>query len=290
MDSSVLWCGTLWSKSVEERLEAADAGGFTEVSIFPTDIAEFAEEPYHEEFPDADSPESAIRSLAADYEADVTIFDPFVQWVPDWSPPDPDAVPPLFDTDEDELFRRGDALGIDSLTVLEPFGETLGPAAAATAFGRLCDRAADHGWRVHLEFIPFTGIPDLATAWDIVERADRDNGGLLFDTWHFYRGTADEELLRTIPGEKIYRVQVADAPAESQYALREESLHHRRLPGEGDLNLLSPIRTLDDIGGLNSVGIEVISDDLDERPATEIGTRCRASLDDLLASAGVDAV
>jgi hypothetical protein len=40
----------------------------------------------------------------------------------------------------------------------------------------LCDRAADIGALVHLEFIPMTVIADIATPWRIVRDADRPNG------------------------------------------------------------------------------------------------------------------
>ena len=66
-------------------------------------------------------------------------------------------------------------------------------------FAGLCDRAAEHGLLVALEFLPWSGIPDVATAWRIVDAAGRANGGLLVDTWHHLRGVADDDALRARP-------------------------------------------------------------------------------------------
>ena len=43
--------------------------------------------------------------------------------------------------------------------------------------------------------------------------ADRANGGIVFDTWHFFRGDPDFDLLATVPGDRIYCVQIDDAAA-----------------------------------------------------------------------------
>jgi len=56
---------------------------------------------------------------------------------------------------------------------------------AAEGFASLCDRAADHGLLVGLEAVPeMTNIETLGLAYEIVERANKDNGGLCFDSWH----------------------------------------------------------------------------------------------------------
>src|SRR5207248_4574050 len=54
--------------------------------------------------------------------------------------------------------------------------------AMAERFAALCDDAKTFGGSVHIEFAPESGVPDLTTAWELVERAGRPNGGVLFDT------------------------------------------------------------------------------------------------------------
>jgi sugar phosphate isomerase/epimerase len=66
---------------------------------------------------------------------------------------------------------------------------------------------------VHVEFLPWSRIADVATAWEVVRLADRANAGIAVDAWHWFRGTPDEAALRTVPGVKILAVQLGDAPA-----------------------------------------------------------------------------
>ncbi|MEY3679426.1 MAG: hypothetical protein RL547_38, partial [Actinomycetota bacterium] len=101
---------------------------------------------------------------------------------------------------EDAAWRLADAFGCRYLQVIGPAGERV---EAARAFGTLCDRAADHGLVVGLEFVPFTDIVSAGDSWRIVEDAGRANGGVCVDVWHVERGTRDLEELARIPGELI---------------------------------------------------------------------------------------
>jgi sugar phosphate isomerase/epimerase len=156
---------------------------------------------------------------------------------------------------------------------------------AAAAFAELCDRAASHGLLVHLEFLPWSGIPTLQAAWDIVRRADRNNGGLMLDTWHYIRSGGTLAGLREVPGEKILGVQLADAPATPDGVIFDETMRRRRLPGEGDGQLAELVRTLDAIGCHAPLGVEVFSDALAELPVQEVARRAAAALHSLLAAA-----
>lgn len=88
----------------------------------------------------------------------------------------------------------------------------------ATSFVAVCDRAAGIGAQARLEFTPIGVIATLSDGRDIVRTADRSNGGLLFDTWHFFRGGPDFGFLEQIPGERIFSVPVADARVRSLIA------------------------------------------------------------------------
>ena len=131
---------------------------------------------------------------------------------------------------------------------------------------------------VHLEFTPFSGIPDLATAWDVVRSADRPNGGLVFDTWHYFRGRRDDALLREIPGERIFAVQINDAAAQPQGRLVVDTWRFRRLPGDGDFDLPEVLEILAAKRGIGPPGIEVLSEDLWRDAPAEIGRRSGAAL------------
>ena len=67
-----------------------------------------------------------------------------------------------------------------------PYVQAIGPVdvgldgsfdEAGVRFGELCDRAAEHGATVGLEFLPFTNIVDAADALAIVEAAGRPERG-----------------------------------------------------------------------------------------------------------------
>src|SRR5689334_17347078 len=49
---------------------------------------------------------------------------------------------------------------------------------AVEGFAALCEQAGAHGVAVTLEFLPWTGIPDLAAAWRIVEGAGHPAGAI----------------------------------------------------------------------------------------------------------------
>ena len=128
----------------------------------------------------------------------------------------------------------------------------------AGPFGVLCDRAREVGALVHLEFMPMLSITDLASAWTIVSGADRPNGGIMFDTWHFFHTGADFGLLEQVPGDRIFGVQFSDADPQPGADLGQDTFN-RLLPGDGSLDLVRVLGVLDRIGGLHSVGPEVIS-------------------------------
>jgi sugar phosphate isomerase/epimerase len=119
-----------------------------------------------------------------------------------------------------------------------------GPASRAAVverFGTLCDRAAPAGVQLVLEFLPFFTIATLADAVGVVQEAARPNGGVLVDTLHLARSGGSPSDLGPVPKALLPYLQIADAPARLEDStperLRDEALHRRLLPGEGDLPL-----------------------------------------------------
>ncbi len=55
-------------------------------------------------------------------------------------------------------------------------------------------------------------INDHRDAWEIVRRADHSNVGLILDSFHTLSRKIDPATIRSIPGDKIFFVQLADAP------------------------------------------------------------------------------
>ena len=273
-DGYTLWAGTVgFTSPLAERFAAAAATGCREATLSPPDVLRAAQD---------GTAAAEIGRQARDLGLDLVV-DPVMNWYPDREP-----SPSRFaGVSTDDALRICEALGVTSLSAIATASSDVPVPDLAGYFGRLCDRAAGFGARVHLEFIPFTIVRTLRIAWDLVRAADRPNGGLVFDTWHFFRGEPDFEVLAGIPGDRIFYVQLDDAPAVPSGPLREET-QHRLLPGDGALDLVAAIRALNRIGGLRRVGPEVISPDLAALSVLDAATlamdRTRALVDVALAS------
>jgi sugar phosphate isomerase/epimerase len=114
-----------------------------------------------------------------------------------------------------------------------------------------------------LEFAPWTSLPDVASTWEVVRRADHPNGGLLIDTWHFFRGNSDLSVLDRIPPTKVASIQFTDGP-EKQPGMDpfDETVKLRRPPGEGAFDLVAFVHALDERGIVAPLSLEVISDEM----------------------------
>ena len=154
---------------------------------------------------------------------------------------------------------------------------------AAEAFARLCDRAAEHGLLVHLEWLAWSRIPDLGTALEIVTLADRPNGGLNVDTWHCARTDTTAADLLAVPGDRVLAIQVDDGPAQAEENLIEATLHARLIPGEGAFDLHGYLASLHAIEATAPIGVEIFSDDLHALGPAEAAQRAAQATRALLA-------
>jgi len=184
--------------------------------------------------------------------------------------------------ENDAIVAAAEAAEVASINVLAMRPSELPVAELARHFAALCDRAAPAGIRLHIEFAPGAGVPDLATAWEMVQAADRPNGGILFDTWHFTRSGSSLETLAAIPGDRIFAVQVSDTAPEPSGTIFDETLHRRRLPGDGSIDFPAVASVLHRIGALGLVGPEVLSDEQRALPPAQAAAlaveRSRAAL------------
>lgn len=268
IDGWVLWSGTLGLESpVEPRIAAAASSGYSHLSVSPLDVARLEEA-------GTTAAEFGRTIHAAGLEI---IVDPVMNWYPGGGP----ARSRFSRFSPEESLRMVADLGAVSLTAIGTGSCDGDVADLAEPFGVLCDQAAELGVLVHLEFIPMTVISSLKIARQIVEGAGRPNGGILFDTWHFFRGDPDFEVLADTPGELILAVQLDDALAEVKGTLWEDT-QRRLAPGDGSLDLTRAVRALADIGGLRNVGPEIIHPDWAAMPAAEAaalsGEKTRAVL------------
>lgn len=257
----VLCAGTLARASLRERIEAAVAGGFRGLSLFPSDVRRARDEGASDE---------RLRGWLAERDLEIAELDPLATWLPGVEP----GVGP-FATTEPECYALARSLGARSLNAVVFAREALPFQTLVESFAALCDRAEEEGLVVHLEFMPWTQVGSALDAWAVVEAADRPNGGLMFDTWHHARsGVDDATLFDKVPAERVLAVQLNDAPARAETDLIAETLNRRRLPGDGDIDLPAILRWLRDGRSPAPLGIEVFSEALFDLPPTEVARRC----------------
>jgi sugar phosphate isomerase/epimerase len=155
----------------------------------------------------------------------------------------------------------------------------------AERFAGVCDRAAEHGTLVALEFLPWTGLADLATATHVVRAAGRLNGGLLIDAWHYFRGRPDHTSLQALRASDVVAVQLDDADAEIVGPLYEDTMFRRRLPGEGTFDLIGLVQTLDAIGVDAPYSVEIMSSAEQALPVEQAAHRAHDAAATVLARA-----
>jgi sugar phosphate isomerase/epimerase len=152
-------------------------------------------------------------------------------------------------------------------------------------FAALCDRAAAHGLRVGLEFLPWTPpLDDAPAAWRVVAAAGRANGGVVVDAWHVERGSGDLAQVRAVPPQRIVAVHLDDGGPQLGDAV-EDTRRRRRLPGEGGFRLTAFVRELEAAGWRGPWGIEVLSEQLDALPVEEAARRAAEATHAVLAAA-----
>lgn len=259
----ILCAGTIPRASWRERIDAARAGGFDGVSLRVGDLARARAEGWS----DAD----ARRSLD-DAGLHVSEIEALTAWRPG-------AAVGRKTPSEAEVFAVAVATGARAVTVVEGPGAPLALDTAAESFGGLCDRAAAHGLQVAVEFWPGSGL-DFATAAAVVAAAARPNGGLLVDCWHLARTAGGETLLRELPGTIITAVQVSDSARviapEPDYL--RVAMTERLMPGDGALDLVGFLRSLDASGSAAPIGVEICSDALAVSSARELAQRAGESV------------
>jgi len=129
----------------------------------------------------------------------------------------------------------------------------------AAEFRTLCDQAANVGANVALELLPFSNIKTPKQGQALVEAAGARNGGLNVDIWHIMRGGIPYAEVAALPRETIKWVELCDADAEIVGTMYEDTVHNRRLPGEGAFDVPGFIRAVGATGYDGGYGVEIIA-------------------------------
>jgi sugar phosphate isomerase/epimerase len=185
---------------------------------------------------------------------------------------------------ERTAFRMADTFGSRYVQAIGPYHGSVDDAAET--FAALCDRAGEHGLTVGIEFLPYTNISDARVAGAIVAAADRPNAGVCVDSWHHFRGAADNAQIRELPASRVVAVQLDDGlrqPENPDYYT--DTIENRLVPGEGEFDLIGFLRLLEEMDVSVPVSLEVISTRLQALPAVEVATRLRQGFHEVLAAA-----
>ncbi len=144
---------------------------------------------------------------------------------------------------------------------------------AVARFAALCDRAMGVGGGVvvGIEFLPFTNLPDAATAASLVRTAGRPNGGVCVDVWHVYRGGQTINDLNGSLWPSVVRLQLSDGPLVAEDDdLLADCLANRRPLGDGEFDLTGLLAAAARHCPEAGLSVEVISSRLREEPPEQV--------------------
>jgi len=233
------------SGTLEDKLTAAAAAGFDGVEIFEPDFVV--------------SPMSAaeVRKRCADLGLSIDLYQPFR---------DLDSVRPEgFAANLRRIERKFDVmeqLGTDQVLVCsanypdasndnDQIAEQLHQAAV---------KAQERGLLMSYEALAWgTFVNTYDRSWDIVRTADHPALGLCIDSFHILSRGSDPSGIEKIPGEKLFFLQLADAPYMDMDLL-QWSRHHRLFPGQGTFDLTAFLGHVLAAGYRGPLSLEVFND------------------------------
>jgi 4-hydroxyphenylpyruvate dioxygenase len=251
------------SGTLEEKLAAASGAGFDGVEIFEPDLIASPRSP------------EAVREFADSLGLTLDLYQPFR----DFEGVGPDIL--------EQNLRRAAAkfglmnrLGIDTMLLCSNVATARSgdDQLAAIQLRALGDLAADFGVRVAYEALAWGRFVDgYEQAARIVRLADHERIGLCLDSFHILSRGHNPEAIETIPGEKIFFLQVADAPQLAMDVL-PWSRHYRLFPGEGDFDLAGFMSHVVRSGYSGPVSLEIFNDTFRQADARETAVEARRSL------------
>lgn len=231
--------------NLREKLAAIADAGFDGLEIFEQDFLQ-----------DAASPRE-VGQMVRDHGLEVMLYQPFRDF---------EGLPePLRARAFDRARHKFDLmteLGAEQMLICSSVHpQALGGIdRAADDLAELAGIAAERGLRLGYEALAWgRHVNDHRDAWEIVRRADHPNLGLILDSFHTLSRKIDPETIRRIPGDKIFFVQLADAPLIDMDLLYW-SRHFRNMPGEGDLPVVDFMRAVTATGYDGPLSLEIFND------------------------------
>ena len=239
------------SGTLPDKLEAIAAARFEAVEIFENDLIYSSSSPRE------------LATMAANLGLDIDLYQPFRDFE--------GVSDAAFARNLDRAERKFDLmqlLGAPMLLVCSNVAtaESADPARAAAQLHALAERAAARNLRVAYEALAWgRHVRHYADAWAIVREADHPHLGLCLDSFHILSLGDDPAGIAAIPGEKIFFLQLADAPRLAMDVL-QWSRHYRCFPGQGQLDLARFLEQVLVAGYAGPLSLEVFNDLFREAP------------------------
>ncbi|HEY8337064.1 MAG TPA: TIM barrel protein [Tardiphaga sp.] len=233
------------SGALDEKLRAIAAAGFDEVEIFEADLLSFNGSPRD------------VGQLCRDLGLRICAFQPFRDF---------EGMPEPQRSRNFARAARKFELMRELQTDLMLICSNISPMAlggidrAAADFHELGDLAAKHGMRVGFEALAWgRHVNDYRDAWEIVRRADHKAIGVILDSFHALAPGFPVSQIASIPADKIFLVQLADAPKLGLDVL-SWSRHFRCFPGQGDLPVVAFMEAVQATGYKGPWSLEIFND------------------------------
>jgi 4-hydroxyphenylpyruvate dioxygenase len=239
------------SGTLRDKLEACAAVGFDGVEIMEADLLTF------------DGSPADVRQICADLGLTIEVYQPFRDFE---AMPDPQRARNL-----DRAERKFDvmqALGTDLVLVCSNTQSAAidDDSRAAADLAEMAERAGRRGLRVGFEALSWgRHVNRWGHAWRIVQQAAHPALGLIVDSFHTLSLGDDPSGIAQVPAEKLFLVQMADAPKLSMDVL-SWSRHFRNFPGQGDLDVVGFMRAVLASGYTGPLSLEVFNDDFRAAP------------------------
>jgi 4-hydroxyphenylpyruvate dioxygenase len=233
------------SGTLEGKLRAVADAGFQGVEIFENDLLSFPGSPR--------DVGQAVRDLGME----CTLFQPFR---------DLEGMPPeqrqrAFDRMERKFDVMAE-LGTDLVLLCS----NCSPLASGDRsqmiddLSELGERAAKRNMRIGYEALAWgRHVHDHRDAWALVRDVDHPNIGLILDSFHSLSRRVPSSSIGDIKPEKLFFVQVADAPLLDMDYL-SWSRHFRCMPGQGDFALAEWAEAIHRIGYEGWWSLEIFND------------------------------
>ncbi|WP_248803791.1 3-dehydroshikimate dehydratase QuiC [Pseudomonas sp. MWU13-2100] len=233
------------SGTLPEKLEAIAAAGFDGVEIFENDLLYYDGSPRN------------IRQMCADLGIAITLFQPFRD----------------FEGCRRDRLQRNVERAERKFDLMQELGTDLVLVCSNTAtdsvgderillddLSLLAERAGARNLRIGYEALAWgRHVNTWQQVWNLVRQVDHPALGVLLDSFHTLSLKGDPSAIAQIPGDKIFFVQLADAPLLAMDVL-EWSRHFRCFPGQGEFDLAGFLAPILRSGYSGPLSLEVFND------------------------------